>query len=86
MLRRWFPLGTTTGSRAQLRAESRLPWVCGTLDVAHVVGCGFRFSSYTSGITARLLAFCLVLAGAVLVPAPRRAPSGPAWQVSGCGA
>jgi drug/metabolite transporter (DMT)-like permease len=30
------------------------------------------------GITARLLAFCLVIAGAALVPAPLRARSGPA--------
>jgi hypothetical protein len=39
---------------------------------------GEAIGSGPLGITARLLAFCLVIAGAALVPAPLRAGSGPA--------
>jgi drug/metabolite transporter (DMT)-like permease len=47
---------------------------------------GEPIGSGALGITARLLAFCLVIAGAALVPAPLHARSGSAEQASGCGA
>jgi drug/metabolite transporter (DMT)-like permease len=46
--------------------------------VGGVLVFGEPIGSGPLGITARLLAFCLVIAGAALVPAPLRARSGPA--------
>jgi hypothetical protein len=46
---------------------------------------GEPIGSGALGVTARVLAFCLVIVGAALVPAPLRARSGSAEHPSGCG-
>jgi hypothetical protein len=46
---------------------------------------GEPIGSGALGISARMLAFCLVIAGAALVPAPRRAASHSAPQPTAAG-
>jgi hypothetical protein len=69
--RDWFVAGAVAAARV---LET---WGCGTLDVAHMVGRGSGFRPMRrEQNTARLPAFCLVIAGAALVPAAERARAG----------